>query len=200
MLDRFYPIVPDVQWLERLLPWGVKLIQLRIKDDSPASIRAQISRSIEMANRWSCQLIVNDYWQHAIDLGADFIHLGQEDLDQADLAAIRQAGLKIGVSTHDEAELENGLSIDPDYVALGPIYETTLKKMPWAPQGLPRLGEWKKRIACPLVAIGGITLELAPAVYAAGADSIAVVTDIVKHPDPQARTEQWLQQRRIWSR
>jgi thiamine-phosphate pyrophosphorylase len=200
MLDRFYPIVPDVQWLERLLPWGVKLIQLRIKDDSPASIRAQISRSIEMANRWGCQLIVNDYWQHAIDLGADFIHLGQEDLDQADLAAIRQAGLKIGVSTHDEAELENGLSIDPDYVALGPIYETTLKKMPWAPQGLPRLGEWKKRIACPLVAIGGITLELAPAVYAAGADSIAVVTDIVKHPDPQARTEQWLQQRRIWSR
>jgi len=200
MLDRFYPIVPDLQWLERLLPWGVKLIQLRIKNDSSASIRTQISRSLELTNRWDCQLIVNDYWQDAIDLKADFIHLGQEDLDQADIAAIRRAGIKIGISSHDEAELERGLSIDPDYVALGPIYETTLKKMPWAPQGLPRLGEWKKRIACPLVAIGGITLELAPAVYAAGADSIAVVTDIVKHANPQARTEQWLQQRLTWSR
>ncbi|NJN46618.1 MAG: thiamine phosphate synthase [Candidatus Competibacteraceae bacterium] len=200
MLDRFYPIVPDVQWLERLLAWGVKLVQLRIKEDSPASIRAQISRCLELAKRWDCQLIVNDYWQDAIDLKADFIHLGQEDLADADVAAIRRAGIKIGVSTHDEAELERGLSISPDYVALGPIYETTLKKMPWAPQGLPRLGEWKKRIVCPLVAIGGITLELAPAVYAAGADSIAVVTDIVKHADPQARTEQWLQQRLNWSR
>jgi len=200
MLDRFYPIVPDLQWLERLLPWGVKLIQLRIKNDSSASIRTQISRSLELTNRCDCQLIVNDYWQDAIDLKADFIHLGQEDLDQADIAAIRRAGIKIGISSHDEAELERGLSIDPDYVALGPIYETTLKKMPWAPQGLPRLGEWKKRIACPLVAIGGITLELAPAVYAAGADSIAVVTDIVKHANPQARTEQWLQQRLTWSR
>ncbi|MEZ5583074.1 MAG: thiamine phosphate synthase [Candidatus Competibacteraceae bacterium] len=200
MLDRFYPIVPDVQWLERLLFWGVKLVQLRIKDDSPASIRAQISRGLALAKRWDCQLIVNDYWQDAIDLGADFIHLGQEDLDQADVAAIRRAGIKIGVSTHDEAELERGLSTDPDYVALGPIYATTVKKMSWAPQGLTRLGEWRKRIACPLVAIGGITLESAPAVYTAGADSIAVVTDIVRHPDPRMRTGQWLQQRLTWSR
>lgn len=200
MLDRFYPIVPDIQWLERLLPWGVKLVQLRIKDRESAAVRDQIRRGIEAAARWDCQLIVNDYWREAIDLGADFIHLGQEDLDQADLAAIRRAGLKIGVSTHDEAELERGLSLDPEYVALGPIYETTLKKMRWAPQGLPRLGQWRKRVACPLVAIGGITLERAAGVFAAGADSVAVVTDIVRQADPQTRTEHWLRQSRTWSR
>ena len=84
-------------------------------------------------------------------------------------------------------ELLNALDATPDYVALGPIYETTLKKMPWSPQGLERIGEWKARFACPLVAIGGITLERAPAVLAAGADAIAVVSDVLRAPDPNER-------------
>jgi thiamine-phosphate pyrophosphorylase len=121
------------------------------------------------------------------------VHLGQEDLATADIAAIRRAGLTLGLSTHDEAELEEALRHDPDYVALGPIYATTVKPMRFAPQGLDRIAQWKKRIGLiPLVAIGGITLEKAPAVYAAGADSIAVISDITQSADPDARVRAWL--------
>ena len=121
------------------------------------------------------------------------MHLGQTDLDTADLGALRRHGLKLGVSTHDHAELERALSTDPDYVALGPVYPTTLKVMPWAPQGLERLGEWKRLIGSrPLVAIGGITLARVPLCLDAGADSVAVVSDIVANPDPERQTAAWL--------
>src|SRR5262249_49152250 len=126
------------------------------------------------------------------DCGARFVHLGQGDLETADVAAIRRAGLKLGISTHSHEELDHALRENPDYVALGPIYETKLKIMPWAPQGLARIGECKAPAKRPLVAIGGITLERAPAVSEAGADSIAVVTDVVAHPDPERRTWDWL--------
>jgi thiamine-phosphate pyrophosphorylase len=139
------------------------------------------------------QLIVNDYWQAAIDEGCDYVHLGQEDLVDADIKALRRAGLRIGVSTHDHAELEKGLAVDPDYVALGPIWPTALKQMPWAPQGTERLGEWKRLIGNrPLVAIGGLTLERALACLAAGADVAAVVGDIVNHRDPIAQAKAWI--------
>ena len=139
------------------------------------------------------QLIVNDYWQAAIDAGAGHLHLGQEDLAEADLAAIRKAGLTLGVSTHDEAELETALAASPDYVALGPIWPTTLKVMRFAPQGLARISEWKRRLGpTPLIAIGGVTLERAPDVFAAGADSIAVVSDVTMNADPEARVAAWL--------
>ena len=87
---------------------------------------------------------------------------------EADLAAIRAAGLKLGISTHSDAELDAALAAEPDYVALGPIYETKLKAMTWAPQGLSRIAEWRRKIACPLVAIGGITLDRAASVLEAG--------------------------------
>jgi thiamine-phosphate pyrophosphorylase len=148
---------------------------------------------MEVCARHKCQLIVNDYWWAAIECGADFIHLGQEDLAAADLAAIRKAGLKLGVSTHSLEELAAGLAAKPDYVALGPIYETKLKAMKWAPQGLARIGEWRLRLSQPLVAIAGITLERADGVIAAGADSCAVVTDFLVHAVPEARVRQWLQ-------
>jgi thiamine-phosphate pyrophosphorylase len=142
-------------------------------------------------------LIVNDHWQAAIDEGADYIHLGQEDLAAADLAAIRAAGLRFGISTHDEAELETALAAKPDYVALGPIYETKLKAMKWAPQGLARVTQWRRRIGTlPLVAIGGITPELAGGVLAAGASSLAVITDYITNPDPELRIKTWL----AWAR
>ncbi len=192
MIDRFYPVLPDITWLERLVPLGARFVQLRLKNTPADAVRGQISRAIALCAQHDAQLVVNDYWREAIDLGADFVHLGQEDLAAADVPAIREAGIRLGVSTHDHDELAKALAVTPDYVALGPIYETKLKKMKWAPQGLERIREWKTLIPCPLVAIGGITVERAPAVLAAGADSLAVVTDLVTHADPEARTREWL--------
>lgn len=192
-LDPFYPIVPDVAWLKRLVPLGVRTIQLRLKDAAEAEVRRQILESLEICIKHDCQLIVNDYWREAIALGADYIHLGQEDLAAADVPTIKAAGLKLGISTHNVEELELALEAEPDYVALGPIYETKLKVMKYAPQGLERIGEWKKRIgSLPLCAIGGITPERAPGVMAAGADCVAVITDFFTHADPEGRVKQWL--------
>jgi thiamine-phosphate pyrophosphorylase len=189
----FYPIVPDVHWLARLVPLGIKTVQLRIKDARPESIPADVADALAICRAHGCDLIVNDHWQAAIDAGASLVHLGQEDLAAADLSAIRRAGLHFGVSTHSEEELETALAAGPYYVALGPIYETKLKVMKWAPQGLERIGQWKRRIGdLPLVAIGGITPDRAGAVLAAGADSVAVITDFMTSPHPEARVSLWL--------
>jgi thiamine-phosphate pyrophosphorylase len=191
--DVFYPIVPDVAWLARLVPLGVRTIQLRLKQAAPERIRREIAESLEICARFGCQLIVNDYWHEALELGGGYVHLGQEDLAGADVPSIRAKGVRLGISTHSEEELAIALAASPDYVALGPIYETKLKVMKWAPQGLGRVADWKKRIGpLPLVAIGGITPERADGVIAAGADSIAVITDFFTHADPEARVRQWL--------
>ena len=193
MLDPFYPIVPDSGWVARLVPAGARLIQLRIKDRPAADIGRQVREARAACAAVGAQLVVNDHWQAAIDEGCDFVHLGQEDLVDADLKALRRAGIRIGVSTHDHAELEKGLAVDPDYVALGPIYPTQLKQMPWEPQGTARLAEWKRLIGNrPLVAIGGLTVERAKLCLAAGADIASVVGDIVNHRDPIAQTKAWL--------
>ena len=192
-LDPFYLIVDSAAWIERLVPLGVKLVQLRIKERSLPDVRADIKRAKAVCEAHGCQLIVNDYWQLAIEEGCDFVHLGQEDLAVADLAAIRKAGLKLGLSTHDEAELAIALAARPNYIALGPIYPTILKAMPWAPQGLDRLHSWKSRIgSLPLVAIGGLTVERLAGVFENGADSAAVVTDITRNSDPERRTLEWI--------
>lgn len=193
VLDPFYPVVPDSRWVARLVPAGTRLVQLRIKDQPEAEVRRQVKEAKAACIAHGAQLIVNDYWQAAIDEGCDYVHLGQEDLLDADVKALRRAGIRIGVSTHDHAELERGLAIDPDYVALGPIYPTQLKQMPWAPQGTARLLEWKRRIGGrPLVAIGGLTLERALLCLASGADVAAVVGDIVNHRDPIAQARTWI--------
>jgi thiamine-phosphate pyrophosphorylase len=192
MLDRFYLIVDDAAWLARLLPHGVRFAQLRVKDRLEPELRDQIRRARDLCAAAGAQLVVNDWWRLAIEEGCDFVHLGQGDLDGADLAAIRRAGVRLGVSTHDDGELARALAAEPDYVALGPIWPTLLKQMPWAPQGLERLALWKERIGpIPLVAIGGLTPERARQALAAGADSAAVVTDVLRHPDPEARTRAW---------
>ena len=192
-LDVFYPIVPDIGWMQRLVPLGVRTVQLRLKDASEAEVRRQIVESLEVCLRHGCQLIVNDYWREAIAAGADYIHLGQEDLAAADVPTIKAAGIKLGLSTHNEEELAIALAAEPDYVALGPIYETKLKVMKFGPQGIDRIRQWKDRIgAMPLCAIGGITPERAPGVVAAGADTVAVITDFFTHADPEARVRQWL--------
>lgn len=191
-LDPFYPIVDSAAWLARLLPCGIKLVQLRVKERPEEATRREIRAAKALCAAAGCQLVVNDYWQLAIEEGCDFVHLGQEDLDGADLGAIRRASIRLGVSTHDDAELDRALSLQPDYLALGPVYPTILKKMKWAPQGLEKVTEWKRRIgALPLVAIGGLTVERAPGVLAAGADILSVVTDITLNPDPEARARAW---------
>lgn len=193
MLDPFYLIVDGAHWLERLLPQGLQLAQLRIKDRPEDEVRAEIRRARELCAHHGAQLVVNDYWRLAIDEGCDFVHLGQEDLAEADVAAIRRAGMKLGVSTHDVRELDIALAVAPDYVALGPVFPTTLKQLEWAPQGVARVSEWKKLVkGTPLVAIGGLTPERARAVLDAGADSAAVATDVLGAPDPEARTREWL--------
>ena len=191
--DPFYPIVDNADWISRLVPLGIKLVQLRAKDMDNAQIRAEVISARETCRSHNCQLIVNDYWQIAIDEGCDFIHLGQEDLDSADIKSIRANNIRIGISTHDHAELDRALSLAPDYVALGPVYPTILKKMKWTEQGLDRVSEWKKLVGdIPLVGIGGLSVERAPGVLAAGADIVSVVTDITLNGDPEARTLQWI--------
>ncbi|WP_406872711.1 thiamine phosphate synthase [Aminobacter sp. P9b] len=198
-LDPFYLIVGSAVWIERLVPLGVKLVQLRIKDMDDASLRREIRAAKAICERHGCQLVVNDYWRLAIDEGCNFVHLGQEDLAEADVAAIRRAGMKLGLSTHDDTELDTALAAGPDYVALGPVYPTILKAMKWAPQGLDRIAEWKRRVgATPLVAIGGLNIERIPGVFAQGADIAAVVTDITLNADPEARTREWLAATAEW--
>lgn len=193
-LPRFYPIFDDVRWLHRVLPLGVKLVQLRLKDMPEETLRTQITEGRDLCRKHSAILVVNDHWQLAIELGCDWLHLGQEDLDTADLDAIRAAGLKLGISTHDDAELLRALALKPDYVALGPVYPTILKKMKWHQQGVEKLTDWKARIGnIPLIAIGGMSVDRAPGAFAAGADVVSAVTDITLNDDPEARVQDWLE-------
>jgi len=193
-LDRFYPIFENSTWLRRMLPLGVKLVQLRIKNVSEAEATQEVTAAQDLCSRYGTQLIVNDYWQSALDAGCDYVHLGQEDLDTADLPALRRHGIRVGISTHDHAELDRALSLDADYVALGPVYPTILKVMKWHEQGLDRVSEWKRLVgARPLIAIGGMSIERAALAFSAGADVVSVVTDITLNTDPEARTRQWIE-------
>ena len=193
LLQRFYLIVDSTENLESFLNAGVRCVQLRVKDKSMDEVRTEIKTAKTLCARHQCQLIVNDYWQLAIEEGCDAIHLGQEDLSGADVAQIKNAQIKIGISTHDKAELAIALSHEPDYIALGPIYATLLKKMKWRPQGLEKLQRWKNAVGdIPLVAIGGFTPERAASAFEHGADSVCVVTDILQHSNPVERVQEWL--------
>ncbi|WP_074380867.1 thiamine phosphate synthase [Bartonella doshiae] len=198
-LDPFYLIVDSADWIERLIPLGVKLVQLRMKNEKHQIIRDHIKRAKNICDKLETQLIINDHWTLAIDEKCNFIHLGQEDLSNADLPAIRKSGIKFGISTHDEHELDIALSVNPDYIALGPIYPTILKKMKWMPQGLEKIKQWRKHIdALPLVGIGGLTPERAIDVLKTGANSAAVVTDIILNKKPEERVQQWIKMTKAW--
>ena len=193
-LSSFYPIFASADWIERLVPLGIKLVQLRIKDLPEDDIAQHIRRAQAVCRQHNCTLIINDYWQLAMSMGCDWVHLGQEDLDTADIDAIRAAGLRLGISTHDHQELKRALALSPDYVALGPVYPTILKKMKWHEQGLDRVTEWKALVGnVPLVAIGGMSVDRAALAFSAGADIVAAVTDITLHANPELRVKQWLE-------
>jgi thiamine-phosphate diphosphorylase len=170
-------------------------MQLRIKDLSGVNLANEIAESVAMCRKTNTRLFINDYWQLAIDSGAYGVHLGQEDLDQLhteNLSAISNAGLRLGVSTHSHEEALRAMSVSPSYIALGPIFPTTCKSMAFGPQGLARIGEWRSKYNCPLVAIGGLKVEHAAEALALGADGIAVISDITTAADPEGRARQWV--------
>lgn len=188
-----YPVVDSAQWVKRLGQAGARFIQLRVKDKPQAELLEEIRSARTIAETLGVCLVLNDYWQVALDEGISYIHLGQEDLDTADLAAIRRGGLKLGVSTHCPEELDRALSYAPDYVALGPIWETKLKKMAFGPQGVEKLTVWKKQVGdTPVVAIGGITLERVKPCLNAGADCVSAVSAFTGHADPEGQVKAWL--------
>ena len=189
-----YPVVDSVEWIERLLKAGVKTLQLRIKDKRDEEVESDVIAAIELGRGFDARLFINDYWQLAIKHQAYGVHLGQEDLETTDLSAIREAGLRLGVSTHDDMEIDVALTARPSYIALGHVFPTQTKQMPSAPQGLAQLARHIARLGdYPTVAIGGISLARAPAVLETGVGSIAVVSAITQAADWRAATEQLLQ-------
>ncbi len=185
-----YPVVDSVIWIARLLDAGVRTIQLRIKDLPDEAVEADIKQAIALGRQYHARLFINDYWRLAIKHQAYGVHLGQEDLDIADLDAIRRAGLRLGLSTHDDAELDRALAQRPSYIALGHIFPTQTKQMPSEPQGLSELTRHLDHLRdIPTVAIGGISIERAPAVLATGVGSIAVVSAITQAPDWRQATQ-----------
>jgi hydroxymethylpyrimidine kinase/phosphomethylpyrimidine kinase/thiamine-phosphate diphosphorylase len=180
-----YPVMPSADWIERLLPLGITTIQLRVKDKSPAETEAEIARAVTLSRRHNARLFINDYWQLAIKHGAYGVHLGQEDLDTADLGAIRAAGLRLGVSNHSYHELARAHGLRPSYMALGPIFPTTTKVMKFADQGIEQLRLWCSLLKpdYTLCAIGGINRERAAAVLATGVGSVALVTALTEAAD-----------------
>jgi thiamine-phosphate pyrophosphorylase len=196
----FYPVVPTADWVQRLLGWGVRTIQLRIKaaDHTPAEIALQVRAAVEAGRAVpGAQVFINDHWQLALAAGAYGIHLGQEDLtdvEGADIESLRHAGLRLGLSTHTPAELARAHAVQPSYLAIGPIYPTTLKVMPYEPVGLERLKLWAPQAApYPVVAIGGISLERLPGVMACGVDGVAVVSAVTLAADPERAALQGLE-------
>jgi hydroxymethylpyrimidine kinase / phosphomethylpyrimidine kinase / thiamine-phosphate diphosphorylase len=190
----FYPIVDTSVWVHKLADLGVQTIQLRIKEGTVQNIEQEIKLSIEIAKKHGVKLFINDHWKIAIKYQAYGIHLGQEDIEGAELLLIYQAGIRLGISTHDYYELARGLLIQPSYIALGPIFETTSKEMRFEPQGIYKLKQWKNLIGnMPLVAIGGITLDDMPAIYQAGADGVSVISYVTQAEDPEKNTIQALE-------
>lgn len=184
-----YPVVDSVEWIERLLGAGVRTLQLRIKDKREEEVEADVIAAIELGRKYNARLFINDYWRLAIKHRAYGVHLGQEDLETTDLKAIRAADLRLGVSTHDDMEIDVALAARPSYIALGHVFPTQTKQMPSAPQGLEQLARHVERLSdYPTVAIGGISLERAPAVMTTGVGSVAVVSAITQAADWQAAT------------
>ena len=188
-----YPVVDSAAWLERLLPLGVTTAQLRVKNLSGDALEAEIKSAIEIGKKHNCRLFINDYWPEAIKHGAYGVHLGQEDLDTADIRAIREAGLRLGTSTHCHYEVARAHALRPSYIACGPVYETTTKDMPWIPHGLKGLKYWAETLNYPLVAIGGINRERIPKVTEMGPSGVAMITAITLAGDPEKTTLDFMQ-------
>jgi thiamine-phosphate pyrophosphorylase len=182
-----YGVMPDADWVKRMVDAELPTVQLRLKSEDRSKIRKQIRASVEAAKDSKTLLFINDYWDEAIDAGAYGVHLGQEDMEDANLEEIRAAGLRLGLSTHGYAEMVYADRFCPSYIAMGAIFPTNLKKMVTTPQGLGRLYQYAKLMSnYPLVAIGGIDQDSIRAVSKSGVGSVAVVRAITQAKDPKA--------------
>ena len=181
-----YAVMPDADWVKRMVDAEVPTVQLRYKDENRSAIKEQITQAVNAVKGSKTLLFINDFWQDAIEAGAYGVHLGQEDLEHADLDAIRAAGLRLGLSTHGYAEMVYADRFCPSYIAMGAVFPTQLKKMPTAPQGLGRLYKYAQLMNnYPLVAIGGIDESSIHAVSQSGVGSVAVVRAITQSDYPQ---------------
>ena len=188
----FYPIVETVEWVEKLVSNGVTTLQLRIKTQSQTFLENEIKKSIDLARKYNARLFINDHWELAIKFGAYGVHLGQEDLEKADFAAIQKAGLRLGISTHSYTEIARAHAIRPSYLAMGPIYPTQTKAMPFAPQGLEKLLRYRRTFDYPFVAIGGINWQRMPGVWQTGVNGVAVISAITTAKNPEAEIKRWV--------
>lgn len=189
--SKLYPIVDSFTWIEKLLPLGVSTIQLRIKNKE-LDVEHEVKQSIELAKIYQARLYINDYWQLAIRYQAYGVHLGQEDLNSADVNAIYQSGLHLGISTHNHDEINRAQSIKPSYLAIGPIFPTNSKIMPFLPQGIEKLSYWCQTLNYPLVAIGGINLTNINQVMSTNVNAIAMISAITQSVDPIQTTKLFL--------
>lgn len=186
-----YPVVDSLTWLKTLLPTGVKTLQLRIKNKNGMELENEIKQAIQIAREYNAHLYINDYWQLAIKHQAYGVHLGQEDLDTADIKAIHAAGLHLGISTHCYYEVAKAHAYRPSYMACGPIYHTTSKLMPFAPQGLQQLKRWRNTLhQYPLVAIGGVNESNLMEVAKTGVNGVAMISAITKSNNPVEKIRQ----------
>lgn len=187
-----YPVVPSASWVKKLIDCGATTIQLRVKEGSKEHIEKEIIEGIKYARNTNCRLFINDYWQLALKHKAYGVHLGQEDILTADWKQLSEAGIRLGISTHSYEELAIALRYNPSYIALGPIFPTLLKKMPFAPQGIDKITIWSRLTTLPIVAIGGMTLATAPPAIRAGASGVACVNDIINAKNPENKTKEWI--------
>ncbi len=189
-----YPIVDNIPSLEQLLTQTtISTVQIRLKQLAQSELEEQIATACQLSQQFNCRLFVNDHWQLAMKYKAYGVHLGQEDLQSADLAAIKHHGLRLGISTHCYHEIAHAHAIAPSYIAYGPIYETLLKEMPYCPRGLASLRHWVKLLAqYSTTAIGGISEARATEVLDTGVNSFAVVSAISTADDPIAAARRLL--------
>jgi hydroxymethylpyrimidine kinase / phosphomethylpyrimidine kinase / thiamine-phosphate diphosphorylase len=193
----FYPVVPDVHWIEKLIDTGITTVQLRIKNQTEQALNDAIKQAVQLCQRANIRLFVNDHWSLAIEHGAFGVHLGQEDLPAADLTAIHRAGLRLGISTHCYFEVARAHAVRPSYIACGPVFATTSKEMPFKPQGIAALRYWRQLLDYPLVAIGGITFDNVASVMATGVDGVAAIGAVTQAVDLVGTTRQL---QAMWSR
>ena len=172
--------------VQTALDAGVRFFQLRMKTLETGKLHEMASVLCPLVQKGGGIFIVNDRVDVAKAVGADGVHLGQEDLPLADARAILGPGRLIGISTHNLVQATEAEAGGADYIGFGPIFRTATKENPDPVVGVAGLREVRARVRIPIVAIGGITAKNAGDVRAAGADGIAVVSAVLAAPDPQA--------------
>lgn len=196
-IDRLwlYPIVDRAAWIERLAACGLDLVQIRIKDLTGPDREQELLNAARAAAAHHVRLIINDDWEAALRLRAYGVHLGQDDLENAPIEDLYAAGLRLGISTHNEAELQRAEEYAPSYIAIGTVFASPSKPFAHQPIGVDGFRALRSRTRRPVVAIGGLTPARAPALRSAGADGCAVISDLLRAPDLAARVAEW---RRVW--